>query len=101
MVVLQILEYDRYKIREWESLKDCAIHHGVSTETIKRLIYYGGCLDGHTTFDIPLWCTADIKKEDDKLIIYSNFKKPKIISSKRNTGGVKQGRLCLPQGVAI
>lgn len=49
-------------IIEWDSISECARAHGVKPHTIKRLIFYGGSLDGHTTFDIPMHCGFDIRE---------------------------------------
>jgi hypothetical protein len=50
---LTVNEYKgRRLVEEWDSLTECAKHHGVKQATIKELIHYGDSRRGHT-FDIP------------------------------------------------
>jgi hypothetical protein len=50
---LTVIEYKGSQlIEEWDSLTECAKHHGCKQATIKELIHYGDSRRGHT-FDIP------------------------------------------------
>lgn len=48
-------------VTEWDSLTECAMHHGVKQATIKNLIHFGGSMDGYTTFDIPVTCQMNTR----------------------------------------
>lgn len=51
---LTVNEYrGSYLVEEWDSLTECAKHHGCKQATIKELIHYGDSRRGHT-FDIPV-----------------------------------------------
>lgn len=67
---LQVNEYGLDGIIEWDSITECATAHAMKPATIKSLIFYGGCLDGFTTFDIPVSCPFDIRENCGKLEIY-------------------------------
>ncbi len=56
----------RVSVTEWDSLTECAVHHGVKQKTIKSLIHYGGTLDGFTTFDIPATCAMNTRLKAGK-----------------------------------
>ncbi len=56
----------RVSVVEWDSLTECAVHHGVKQKTIKNLIHFGGTLDGFTTFDIPTSCCMDTRAKAGK-----------------------------------
>ncbi len=100
---LQVVEYNQSTIIEWDSLAECARSHKVSTEYIKRMIYYGDSMNTTTTFDIPTYCDMDIKEENGKLIIYNTRKTVKIKRTKKKKvyHPEHEGTLCLPEGVAI
>ncbi len=58
---LIVNEYEGKKlIEEWDSLTECAKHHGVKQATIKELIHYGDSRRGHT-FDIPFCSPYDTR----------------------------------------
>ena len=56
----------RVSVTEWDSLTECAVHHGVKQKTIKNLIHFGGSLDGLTTFDIPATCSMNTRLKAGK-----------------------------------
>ena len=56
----------RVSVVEWDSLTDCAVHHGVKQKTIKNLIHFGGTMDGFTTFDIPTRCQMNTRVKAGK-----------------------------------
>ena len=56
----------RVSVTEWDSLTECAVHHGVKQKTIKSLIHFGGTLDGFTTFDIPTTCSMNTRLKAGK-----------------------------------
>lgn len=69
---LTVNEYnERQCIEEWDSLTECAKHHGVKQATIKELIHYGDSRRGHT-FDIPFGSPYDtrVNPVTGKLEIY-------------------------------
>ena len=69
---LTVNEYFKQQcIEEWDSLTECAKHHGVKQATIKELIHYGDSRRGHT-FDIPYGSPYDTRVNPDngRLEIY-------------------------------
>lgn len=51
---LEVDEYRRSQIIEWDSITQCARFHKTTVAQIKRMIHYGGTLDGVSFFDIPI-----------------------------------------------
>lgn len=75
-IPLEVVEYSHTGSREWDSITECAESHGVTVEMIKKLIWTGGSLDGHTTFDICMHCDMDIKMHNGRLVIYQAIRRP-------------------------
>ena len=104
-IPLQVTEFRHKERIEWDSLCECANSHHVSTDRIKELIYNGGSIDGHSTFDISMFCEMDLRKVGDKLVIFNTVKegeKPVQIREARIVRKpYSQGSLCLPKGVTI
>lgn len=51
---LEVDEYRGSRLIEWDSITQCARFHKTTVAQIKRMIHFGGSLDGFSFFDIPL-----------------------------------------------
>lgn len=104
-VPLPVTEFCRGEvIEEWDSITECARHHGVSNECIKKLIYYGDSFNTYTTFDIPCHCDMDLKLVGYKFVIFNTTKdntRVQIREAPIEREPCRQGSLWLPEGVRI
>ena len=99
---LDIVEYGQNYTREWDSIAKCAKHHHMSVDLLKRVIYYGGSVDGKTFFDVALHSEADIRYENGKFVVYEIFKPQKYTATNYSVShAVRHGSLCLPDGITI
>ena len=84
----------RVSVVEWDSLTECAVHHGVKQNTIKNLIHFGGSPDGFTTFDIPVTCPMNtrVRKGTNVVEIYNGR------TGVRLDGGSSKRRIVVAKG---